>query len=62
MSKIDSSDRNIVVFQTGINRRKFIYASGLAISAAALNLHAKPKLKSANEKLNIAIIGSGGRG
>jgi predicted dehydrogenase len=52
----------IIVVQSGINRRRFIYASGLVISAAALNLHAKPKLKSATNKLNIAVIGSGGRG
>lgn len=50
----------IIVVQNGINRRKFIYTSALAVSALAL--HAKTKIKSPNEKLNIAIIGSGGRG
>src|SRR5215204_246322 len=50
----------IIVVQTGINRRKFIYTSALVVSSLAL--HAKPKIKSANDKLNIAIIGSGGRG
>jgi predicted dehydrogenase len=59
MSKSHSHSK-IIAVQSGINRRKFIYTSALAVSA--LSLYAKPKLKSANEKLNIAIIGSGGRG
>ncbi|MEO5804835.1 MAG: Gfo/Idh/MocA family oxidoreductase, partial [Verrucomicrobiota bacterium] len=50
----------IIGVQTGINRRKFIYTSALAVSA--LSLYAKPKIKSPNEKLDIAIIGAGGRG
>ena len=57
-----SSNPKVVMVQTGINRRKFIYATALFTGATALNLRAKPKLKSPNEKLNIAIIGSGGRG
>jgi predicted dehydrogenase len=56
----NSSRSRIIAVQTGINRRKFIYTSALAVSA--FSLHAKPELKSANDKLNIAIIGSGGRG
>jgi predicted dehydrogenase len=60
MSKSNSPETKIIV--TGVNRRRFIYTSALAAGATALNLHAKPKIKSANNKLNIAIIGSGGRG
>src|SRR3954464_6570823 len=55
-----NSGPKIIVVQNGINRRKFIYSSALAVSA--FSLYAKPKIKSANGKLNIAIIGSGGRG
>ncbi len=55
-----NSRPGIIVVPTGINRRKFIYTSALA--ASALALHAKPKLRSPNDKLNIAIFGSGGRG
>ena len=53
-----------IVVQTGINRRKFIYTSALFAGAAAFSgcLSARPKLRSPNEKLNIAILGSGGRG
>ena len=52
-----------IVVQNGIQRRKFIYVSTLAASAAlAGKIYAKPKLQSPNEKLNIAVVGSGGRG
>ena len=53
-----------IVVQTGINRRKFIYTSALFAGAATFSgcLSARPKLRSPNEKLNIAILGSGGRG
>jgi predicted dehydrogenase len=46
-----------------MSRRKFVFLS--AASSAALLVpksYAKSKRKSANEKLNIAVIGSGGRG
>ena len=46
-----------------MSRRKFVFLS--AASSAALlapKAFGKPKRKSPNEKLNIAIIGSGGRG
>ncbi|MDB6023921.1 MAG: yvaA [Verrucomicrobiales bacterium] len=48
----------------GINRRRFIYYSTIAAAAAGITgpLLAKPKIKSANEKLNIAGIGCSGKG
>ncbi|MGI8965440.1 MAG: Gfo/Idh/MocA family protein, partial [Limisphaerales bacterium] len=50
----------------GLNRRRFIYYSALAASATALPnsfLYSAPApAKSANEKLNIASIGVGGKG
>src|SRR5688500_18748706 len=55
-----SAANKIIVVQTGLKRRKSIYTSALAFSALAL--HTKPKLRSPNDKLNIAIIGAGGRG
>lgn len=47
-----------------LNRRRFIYFSSVAASGLALSQPAMAavKLKSPNEKLDIAIIGSGGRG
>jgi hypothetical protein len=48
----------------GINRRRFIYYSTIAAAAAGITgpLLAKPKIKSANEKLNLAGIGCAGKG
>ncbi|MGI8966617.1 MAG: Gfo/Idh/MocA family oxidoreductase, partial [Limisphaerales bacterium] len=63
MSKSNLSETKIFAVQTGINRRKFIYSSALFAGATfSGNLFAKPKLKSPTEKLDIAVIGSGGRG
>ncbi len=47
-----------------INRRRFIYYSTIAASAAALTgcVSSKPKIKSANSKLNIGCVGTGGKG
>ncbi len=49
-----------------LTRRRFIYYSALAAGATALTptVSARPKQRrvSPNEKLNIAIIGAGGRG
>src|ERR1017187_3799922 len=49
-----------------LTRRQFLYYSALAASATALTGYAgvrsKARRVSANEKLNIAIIGVGGRG
>ena len=47
-----------------ITRRQFIYYSALAASASALTGYARPKPRpvSPNEKLNIAVIGCGGKG
>ncbi|MDQ6631755.1 MAG: hypothetical protein M3Y82_08335, partial [Verrucomicrobiota bacterium] len=64
MSQSNLFSSKILIVQTGINRRKFIYSSALLASAATFggNIFAQSKRKSANEKLDIAIIGSGGRG
>lgn len=47
-----------------LNRRRFIYATALAASSLAAVGHALPRarLKSPNEKLDIGIIGCGGKG
>ena len=50
--------------RSGITRRQFIYASALAAGATALTGCTAPRRRrlSANEKLNIGVIGSGGKG
>src|SRR5689334_12475294 len=50
--------------KSSINRRQFIYYSALAASASALTGCAAPKARrvSANEKLNIGVVGTGGKG
>ena len=46
-----------------VSRRRFLYYTSLAtVALTSPALLAKPKLKSPGSKLNIAIIGSGGRG
>ncbi len=48
-----------------LNRRRFIYYSSIAAAAAAISgcaAHAKTRVTSANEKLNIGSIGVGGKG
>src|SRR4051812_34013667 len=49
-----------------LTRRRFIYSSALIGGSALLSSHALAGIKarriSPNEKLNIAVIGSGGRG
>jgi len=49
---------------SALTRRQFIQCSAIAASAVALAgcVAARPRRVSANEKLNIAIIGAGGRG
>src|SRR5438445_12805551 len=49
---------------SGISRRQFIYYSALAAGATALTGYAsaKPRRISANEKLNIGVVGAGGKG
>jgi len=49
---------------SGITRRQFIYSSALAAGAAALTGCAapRPRRPSANDKLNIGVIGTGGKG
>jgi predicted dehydrogenase len=49
---------------SSVTRRQFIYFSALAAGGAALTgcLHPRPRRVSANEKLNIAGVGAGGKG
>jgi len=49
---------------SSLTRRQFIFCSAMAASATALTGYAaaRPRRVSANDKLNIAIIGAGGRG
>jgi predicted dehydrogenase len=50
----------------GINRRRFIYYSSIAAAAAAVSgcstTRSKIRIRSANDKLNVASIGVGGKG
>ncbi|HEV2211583.1 MAG TPA: Gfo/Idh/MocA family oxidoreductase [Verrucomicrobiae bacterium] len=50
--------------KTAITRRQFIYYSALAATSTALTGYARPKPRrvSPNDKLNIAVIGCGGKG
>src|SRR4051794_32263421 len=58
--------RKVMSQQRSLTRRQFIYYSGLAAGATALSgpsfARPQPRRVSPNEKLNIAIIGAGGRG
>ena len=47
-----------------INRRQFLYYSAIAASAAAMTApaFAKSRRVSANERLNVAVVGAGGKG
>jgi hypothetical protein len=45
-----------------MNRRQFIYYSALAAGATAFTSYAQPRQLSPNNKLNIALIGCGGKG
>src|SRR5947208_792974 len=47
-----------------MNRRQFIYHSALAAGGVALSVRGQspPRRVSANEKLNIAFVGIGGKG
>jgi hypothetical protein len=49
---------------SGISRRQFLYYSALAASATALTGHAQPQPRrlSANDKLNIGVVGVTGKG
>src|SRR5436309_1681020 len=48
----------------GMTRRKFLYSSALVVTASALPAFARssPRKISPNDKLNIAVIGCGGKG
>lgn len=48
--------------QSSINRRKFLATSASAAAAVGFGAPAIVRGRNLNEKLNIAIIGSGGRG
>jgi predicted dehydrogenase len=56
--------KNIASPLSGISRRQFLYYSALAASATALTGYAKPqpRLLSANDKLNIGVVGVTGKG
>src|SRR5262245_15708852 len=47
-----------------INRRKFLYYSAIAASTAAMSApaFAKSRRISPNERLNVAVVGAGGKG
>ena len=49
---------------SGISRRQFLYYSALAASATALPgfATAQPRRLSPNDKLNIGVVGAGGKG
>ncbi|EEF61556.1 Gfo/Idh/MocA family protein [Pedosphaera parvula] len=59
-----SNPIRIEVPSKGLTRRHFIYTTALAASSLALSAYAAPKVKykSPNEKLNIGLIGVGGKG
>jgi len=48
----------------GLSRRRFLYCSALAAGTTALNgwAAAQPRRLAANDKLNIGVIGAGGKG
>jgi predicted dehydrogenase len=50
--------------QRALSRRSFIYTTALAASSLAVSTYAlpRPKIKSANETLDVAIIGTNGKG
>ena len=56
MSKHNSSSKS------ALTRRQFIYYSALAAGATALTGCAAPRRISANDKLNIGVVGTGGKG
>jgi hypothetical protein len=52
--------KNSNASRDGLSRRKFIYVSSLAAGSVAAGV--APRLVSANDKLNIAMVGYGGQG
>jgi predicted dehydrogenase len=58
MSKLTTSSSG------SLTRRQFLYTTALAAGATALSgcIHPRPRTVSANEKLNIGVIGCGGKG
>jgi len=46
----------------GLNRRQFIYTTALAAGSVAVSSYARSTPKSPNEKLDLGIIGCGGKG
>ncbi|HZQ48428.1 MAG TPA: twin-arginine translocation signal domain-containing protein, partial [Verrucomicrobiae bacterium] len=65
MSKSTSEPVRIELPRRALNRRQFIYTTALAASSLALSASAASRvtrLKSPNEKLDVGIIGTGGKG
>jgi predicted dehydrogenase len=62
--KPSSGPVRLEVPTNGLTRRHFIYTTAMAASSMALSAYALPKVnyKSPNEKLNIGLIGVGGKG
>ncbi len=60
MKSLNSSGQD----HAGLTRRRFIYLSMLAAGATALQqpVFGKPRKRYANDKLNIGVIGAGGKG
>ena len=62
---MNSPSRPSPASRHGLSRRQFIYATALAAGALGLGgcaTHPRPRRISANSKLNIACIGSAGKG
>lgn len=59
-----STNKSFTALQTGVSRRQFIYSTALAASAIAFSGYGAPRPRriSANEKVNIAVIGLAGKG
>ena len=59
-----SKPARIALPQRALNRRQFLYTTALTAGSLALSASAIPatKLKSPNEKLDVGVIGAGGRG
>src|SRR5579872_5633525 len=66
MSKSPSPSESVRIElrQRGVNRRQFIYTTALAAGSIAVSSYAAPKAprKSPNEKLDVGIIGTAGKG
>lgn len=59
---MSSKPRHIIGLKSSFTRREFLSSSALAAGAAVIGAPAILRAANANNKLNIAIIGAGGRG